>query len=158
MRIYAFQGITYAPGAGDPGVLAAPPYDQIGEDAAVRLHALDPHHFAWLSRPEPGEGGEAGDRYCEAARLHAAWLDEGILARAAKPTLYPYSIDLPDGRRRLGLLARMRDVLPGRYTFGLTGRDARGRPLAHGHYAIQVVAVPVAGGRPTRRTRPFALR
>ncbi len=102
MRIYAFEGITYAPGSGDPGRLAAPPYDQIGEEAAAELHARDPHHFAWLSKPVPGAGG---DRYREAARLHSAWLEAGVLARAARPELYPYAIDLPDGGRRLGLTA-----------------------------------------------------
>ncbi len=102
MRIYAFEGITYAPGSGDAGRLAAPPYDQIGDEAAARFHALDPHHFAWLSKPVPGD---AGDPYPEAARLHTAWLGEGVLARAERPTLYPYAIDLPDGGRRLGVTA-----------------------------------------------------
>ncbi len=102
MRIYAFEGITYAPGSGDAGRLAAPPYDQIGDEAAARLHAADSHHFAWLSTPVPGE---AGDRYREAARLHAAWLSQGVLGREAAPALYPYAIDLPGGGRRLGLTA-----------------------------------------------------
>src|SRR4029450_2458516 len=31
----------------------------------------------------------------------------------------------PDGKR-LGILAQLRDLLPGRYAFGLTGRDAKG--------------------------------
>ena len=39
--------------------------------------------------------------------------------------------DRADGTH-VGLLARLRDVLPGRYTFGLTGRDATGRLLPPG--------------------------
>ena len=37
----------------------------------------------------------------------------------------------PDGER-LGVLAQLRDLLPGRYAFGLTGRDAEGRDARAG--------------------------
>lgn len=106
MRIYAFQGITYDGVGGlsgdERGRLAAPPYDQIDEERAAELHALDPHHFTWLSRPVPGQGG---DLYREAARLHDAWLADGTLVTDELPALYPYAIDLPDGTRRLGITA-----------------------------------------------------
>ena len=49
-----------------------------------------------------------------------------------------------DGKR-LGLLAQLRDVLPGRYAFGLTGRGPRGGPLARGPYRLRVVARPPDG-------------
>jgi minor extracellular serine protease Vpr len=49
-----------------------------------------------------------------------------------------------DGRK-LGVLARMRDVLPGRYAFGLTGRSPSGRLLAEGSYVIRLRAHPVDG-------------
>jgi subtilase family protein len=62
------------------------------------------------------------------------------------------------GGRRLGLLDRIRDVLPGRYTFGLTGRGSNGRRLPPGRYAVEVVAHPVEGGRPSRRKLGFTLR
>ena len=45
----------------------------------------------------------------------------------------------------LGLLARLRDVLPGRYAFGLTGRGPRGGRLARGTYRLRVVALPPDG-------------
>jgi hypothetical protein len=48
---------------------------------------------------------------------------------------------------RLGLLARRRDVLPGRYTFGLTGRGPTGERLRRGSYVIRVVARPGDGTR-----------
>lgn len=103
MRIYAFEGITYAPGSPtDRGRLAAPPYDQIDAHRAEELHRLDPHHFTWLTKPV---AGEAGDEYREADRLHRRWLEEDVLRRAPKPSLYPYAIELPDGGRRLGLTA-----------------------------------------------------
>src|SRR5262249_31882705 len=48
-----------------------------------------------------------------------------------------------------GLLARLRDVLPGRYAFGLTGRDPKGRLLGPGDYVVRLTAVPTAPARPT---------
>jgi minor extracellular serine protease Vpr len=48
---------------------------------------------------------------------------------------------------RLGLLARRRELLPGRYTFGLTGRSATGRRLGRGLYTIRVLAFPGDGTR-----------
>ena len=47
--------------------------------------------------------------------------------------------------RRLGVLTRLRDLLPGRYAFGLTGRDARGNELRPGRYVLRLRAQPVAG-------------
>jgi hypothetical protein len=58
----------------------------------------------------------------------------------------------------LGLLARIRDLLPGRYTFGLTGRDPDGNELAPGTYRLRLVAWPMAGGKPTVRSAAFAVQ
>jgi minor extracellular serine protease Vpr len=44
---------------------------------------------------------------------------------------------------RLGLIARLHDLLPGRYAFGLTGRDANGRILPAGMYVLRLRAQPV---------------
>jgi hypothetical protein len=62
----------------------------------------------------------------------------------------------PDGAG-LGLLARVRDLLPGRYTFGLTGRDPGGRELAPGGYRLRLVAWPMDGGKPTVRSVSFTV-
>jgi subtilisin family serine protease len=59
---------------------------------------------------------------------------------------------------RVGLLARLRDVLPGRIEFGLTGRDPAGRLLPPGRYVVRVVATSVDGSRSTSRNVRFALR
>ncbi len=58
----------------------------------------------------------------------------------------------------LGLLARLRDVLPGRYAFGLTGRDPAGAILPPGTYDLRLSAWPTDGGAPTRRRVPFRVR
>ncbi|MGH3024467.1 MAG: S8 family serine peptidase [Gaiellaceae bacterium] len=49
------------------------------------------------------------------------------------------------GGRRLGVLARMRDVLPGRYAYGLTGRGPEGKVLVEGSYVLRLRAYPVDG-------------
>jgi hypothetical protein len=61
-----------------------------------------------------------------------------------------------DGRV-LGLLARLRDVLPGQYAFGLTGRGPDGTRLEAGRYELRLVASPEAGGRPVKRIVHFAV-
>jgi hypothetical protein len=57
----------------------------------------------------------------------------------------------------LGLLARLRDVLPATYVFGLTGRDAAGAVLPAGGYVLRLTAWPTDGGPPTRRRKPFTI-
>jgi len=108
MRLYAFEGIQYTPGAGDAGDagdLVAPPYDQINDALRDRLHAQSPHHFAHLSKPVAPEGG---DPYRFAAALHHKWLREGVIARDPRPAIYPYVIELAGGGERLGVLGLVR--------------------------------------------------
>ena len=90
-------------------------------------------------------------------------IDAGrVLGVSGRPEIRPLKlldVDLwrADGTR-VGLLIRLRDVLPGRYTFGLTGRDPAGQPLPPGHYVIKIVAYPVEGRPLSRRRLPFTLR
>jgi subtilisin family serine protease len=53
------------------------------------------------------------------------------------------------GGERLGVLLRLRDLLPGRYAIGLSGRDALGRLLTPGRYVVKLRAssVDLAEGR-----------
>ena len=67
---------------------------------------------------------------------------------AGRRQLRPVSrldVELWRGQEKLGLVARLRDVLPGQFAFGLTGRGPRGGPLAKGAYRLRVVAVPPDG-------------
>jgi hypothetical protein len=71
-----------------------------------------------------------------------------VLERDGRPQLRPVArldVELWRGRERLGLLARLRNVLPGHYAFGVTGRGPRGGALARGPYRLRVVATPPAG-------------
>jgi hypothetical protein len=90
-------------------------------------------------------------------------LDAGrVLGVPGRPEIRPLALlDVElwrgDGTR-VGLLARLRDVLPGRYTFGLTGRDPQGQLLQRGRYFVRIVAWPVDGGAPSSTKLPFTLR
>jgi subtilisin family serine protease len=63
----------------------------------------------------------------------------------------------PDGGR-IGLLARLRDVLPGRYSFGVTGRDPTGAVLPSGEYDLRLVAYGTDAGPSTARTVSFTIK
>src|SRR6185437_5154903 len=68
----------------------------------------------------------------------------GIQTGAAGVSLEPVTrldIRLLDRKAHdLGLLARVRDVLPGRYAFGLTGRGPNGGKLPAGRYSLRLLA------------------
>jgi hypothetical protein len=79
---------------------------------------------------------------------------------AERPQLLPLEqlrIDLYRGEKRLGVLAGLRDVLPGRYSFGITGRSPNGRRLRPGTYELRVTAIPVAGGALDVERVPFSI-
>jgi len=62
--------------------------------------------------------------------------------------------------RLLGTLFTLRDLLPGRYAFGLTGRAPDGSPLAPGAYVLTLEARPVPGdfgAKPTEVDVPFTI-
>jgi hypothetical protein len=56
------------------------------------------------------------------------------------------------------MLVRLRDVLPGRYAFGVTGRGPGGVRLRPGRYVLRVVGVPVGGGPASTVDVPFRVR
>src|SRR5205807_2020500 len=51
-----------------------------------------------------------------------------------------------------------RDVLPGRFQFGITGRSPAGAPLGRGLYRLRIVAKPTTKGPATRRSVTFRIR
>jgi minor extracellular serine protease Vpr len=68
-------------------------------------------------------------------------------------------LELFDARgQRLGVLARLRDLLPGHHSFGLTGRDAEGEELEPGRYRLRLTAWPTGDGQPSRASAAFAIR
>ena len=109
MRIFPFTGTRYSRAAGDPGRLAAPPYDQIDDETRDRLHR-DELNFCQLTVPDPA--GQPDPAH-HAAALHRRWLDRGLLERDGAPGAYPYEILTAEGGRRLGLCALVGLETPG---------------------------------------------
>jgi hypothetical protein len=58
----------------------------------------------------------------------------------------------------VGQIATLRDLLPGRYSFALTGHGPSGSPLVPGAYSVDVLAYPADGGQPSVRRIGFTVR
>jgi subtilisin family serine protease len=98
----------------------------------------------------------------DAAPALLSFVAGSVRRSAGEPDVLPLSrLDLelwsPDGGR-VGLLARLRDVLPGRYSFGVTGRDPAGAVLPQGDYQLRLVAFATDAGPPTTRTVGFTIK
>jgi subtilase family protein len=84
-----------------------------------------------------------------------------VLPPAAGAQVQPVSrldVELWRGKQRLGLLARLRDLIPGNVAIGITGRDPNGTVLEPGRYGVRLLAYPTSKGPPTIRTIPFRIR
>ena len=98
----------------------------------------------------------------DAAPALLSFIAGSVRRSAGEPDVLPLSrLDLelwsPEGGR-VGLLARLRDVLPGRYSFGVTGRDPEGAVLSRGEYQLRLVAFATDAGPPTTRTVGFTIK
>ena len=91
-----FHGIRYS-SSSDLPKLICPPYDIISPEEQAVLHELHPHNAVHL---ELAQGGRA--RYGDAGATFRAWLDDRVLARDERPSLYVYRQDFVagDGTRR----------------------------------------------------------
>jgi hypothetical protein len=59
--------------------------------------------------------------------------------------------------KSLGLLTQLRNLLPGQFLYGLTGRGPGGKKLRPGRYVLRLAAFPTGGGPPTSRDVRFAI-
>jgi hypothetical protein len=92
---------------------------------------------------------ETGDRVSDATPAVVSVV-VGAIETGGDPQVRPVDVldvQLWRGNRFLGVLARRRELLPGRYAFGLTGRGTRGEPLRRGRYVVRLVARPADGTR-----------
>jgi subtilisin family serine protease len=84
----------------------------------------------------------------------------GAVVRGDAPQVRPVDllqVQLWRNGNFLGVLAKRRELLPGRYTFGLTGRGPGGGLLRRGTYVIRVVARPSDGTRRQAETAPYVI-
>jgi uncharacterized protein (DUF1015 family) len=86
--------------------VVAPPYDVIDAAQRAELEARSPYNVVRIDLPV------GTDPYANAARLLAAWRDEGVIVRDEAPALWAIEQQYtgPDGqaRTRTGFLARVR--------------------------------------------------
>ena len=107
-------------------------------------------HVPWaVAVPEPGVDvltrvrlatpkGRISDETPAVLSLTAGTVttDPGLAVRP----LEQLELRLFRGGQLLGVLARRRELLPGRYTFALTGRGPTGARLPRGNYVVRVLA------------------
>jgi hypothetical protein len=62
-----------------------------------------------------------------------------------------------DDGERVGVVGRARNLLPGRFSFAITGHDPGGQALAPGLYRLRILAFPAGGGPATRRSLEFTI-
>ena len=129
--------ITIRPESGQtiriPWIAAPQPRGSLLGRVTLEPAAFQPSKtFAVLSLARVGRLGLGSQTYVEpVSRLDIAlWTSKG---------------------KRLGLLARLRDQVPGTYTFGITGRAPTGEILAPGVYRLVVRAYPTTPGPASRR-------
>jgi minor extracellular serine protease Vpr len=67
-------------------------------------------------------------------------------------------VELWRSGERVGVLARRRELLPGRYTFGLTGRGPTGERLGRAAFTVRLVAYPGDGTRRQSDTIVYRVR
>jgi uncharacterized protein (DUF1015 family) len=112
-EIRPFPGIRYERDGADLARVLAPPYDVITPSLRDELYARDPHNVVRVElNRTPGEPG-----YVEAGQTLRGWIEEGVLAREATPSLYVLEQTFTEGGRahqRQGLLARFRAEDPER--------------------------------------------
>jgi subtilisin family serine protease len=85
-------------------------------------------------------------------------LTAGRVAAGELRPLARLDLELWRGGGKVGVLVRLRDLLPGRYAFGLTGRDPTGEELEPGRYRLLLRAFPTDEARPTTRSLSFRIR
>ncbi len=115
-----------------------------------------------LSVPGRGSHGRAEFAPSDAQPALLSFVAGAVVRSGDSPDVQPLArLDLElwtaQGKER-GLLARLRDVLPGRYSFGVTGRDSTGGVLPAGKYWLRLRAYPTDGGPPTLGTVAFAIK
>jgi hypothetical protein len=68
------------------------------------------------------------------------------------------SVELWTGDGKLiGVVARLRNLLPGNYAFGITGRGPAGDRLEPGPYRLRVLAHPTGAAPPSEKTLRFRI-
>ncbi len=167
------QRLRLRPGGSRDVVIRADTRDLSAEagiatgELVVRVDGLSEVHVPWaVAVPPPVDLisrvslERTGDRVSDATPAVLS-LVVGAVTAAPDPQVRAVDqleVELWRGPELLGVLAQRRELLPGRYTFGLTGRGPSGERLPSGKYAIRVVAWPGDGTRRQAETVEYRVR
>ena len=115
----------------------------VGLPAAPRLLLGQPTLSKRRFRPSDAVPAVLAVDVGRVVRVESSSADEPARVPAIVP-VSRFALDLwNESGQRLGTLATLTDVLPGRYTFGITGRSPAGADLEPGRYTIRIIARPV---------------
>lgn len=101
-----------------------------------------------------------GDRISDATPAVVSFV-AGAIVGGSGPEVRPVDVlevQLWRGAELRGVLSRRRELLPGRYAFGLTGRGPRGERLRRGGYTVRLVARPGDGTRRQTASVDYVVR
>jgi uncharacterized protein (DUF1015 family) len=111
-RFEAFRGLRYQPELAPLAQVIAPPYDVISSAERVHLASRNQANSVLVELPE-ADLRAGRDRYAVATDLFYRWLNEGILAADAEPSLYPYRMTDTSGHATTGVMGLLGLADPG---------------------------------------------
>jgi hypothetical protein len=147
--------------------------DSEAREGAIKLVASggsSPARVPWVVVPRPLEPDLLGSIVLRPRRFRPSDAAPAVLAfragsilrsREGEETQPVARLELEllrAGGRSLGLLAQLRNLLPGQFLYGLTGRGPGGKKLRPGRYVLRLMAFPTGGGAPTLREVRFAIQ
>jgi len=145
----------------------APMGDPVEGLLTVRPRGSNPIHVPWLITVRPRHDDLLSSIHLSTGTFSPSDTTPAVLSFQAgrissdgqvEPVaLLVLHLRAGDGTK-LGNLAQLRDLLPGRYSFGLTGRDANGDTLDPGKYRLVLTAYPTGQGPPSEAIVPFTIR
>ncbi len=145
----------------------APMGDPVEGRLTIRPRGSNAIHVPWLVTVQPRHDDLLSSIHLSSSEFRPSDTAPAVLSFqagriAAGGQLEPVALLVLHLRRsdrsKLGILAQLRDLLPGRYAFGLTGRDANGDTLEPGKYRLVLTAYPTGQGPPTEAIVPFTIR
>lgn len=110
-QVTPFRGVRYSPRIAAQDVVS-PPYDVLSASQAAGLASRSPYNAVHVDLPVPPGATATDAAYEAAAASFRRWMDEGVLVRDDRESVYVLETAYrgPDGRdrRRLGVVARLR--------------------------------------------------
>ena len=99
-RFHPFSGLRYVAEDGRLDAVVAPPYDVISPEERAELAGRSEHNAVRVELPVPEVASGGDDRYRGAARIWAAWQEDGVIQADPEPSFYVYRMGFEDEEGR----------------------------------------------------------